>query len=134
MLGRPKAMSVRNNQGSVSTYVPLNREKSQTSGGGGRLRSTSTLSQSDVPLEGQDEVVHPVQAKASTANLPPVMSKMADEHPLSWVGFEEHCIITACKDGESIEFCDNGSLQERVLTKMCSVRPHSRMGPPEGWR
>ncbi|KAK5131230.1 hypothetical protein LTR08_001199 [Meristemomyces frigidus] len=101
MLGRSKAISVRN-RGSVSSHVPLNRKESLTTGA--RLRSTSSLTQAD-EVNGEDaDVVHPVQPKASTANLPPVMSKMADEHPLSWVGFEEHCIITSCKEGHIREW------------------------------
>lgn len=26
-------------------------------------------------------------------------SKIVDEEPMSWIGFEEDCIITACADG-----------------------------------
>lgn len=64
---------------------------------GGRLRSTSNLSN-----EGADEdelIEHEVESRTVTATLPPVMSKVIDEHPLSWVGFEEECVVTACGEG-----------------------------------
>ncbi|KAK6432470.1 hypothetical protein LTR95_011357 [Oleoguttula sp. CCFEE 5521] len=93
MLGRPKAMSLRP-RGSVAG-APLNREK-----------TTSTVKSSNAstvvegaPLEGepQEDVVQvAVQGKASVSTLPPVMSKVVDEHPVAWLGFEEGCIITSC--------------------------------------
>lgn len=87
MLGRPKVTG--RSRDSVSSHV--RRESAVTM----RFRSNSNLTATD---EG-DQVTHTVDSKASTAILPPVMSTLADEHPLSWVGFEEHCIITACRDG-----------------------------------
>lgn len=45
-------------------------------------------------------MVHAVDSKAQTAALPPVMSKSIGKHPLCWLGFEEHCILTSDKDGE----------------------------------
>jgi WD40 repeat protein len=101
MLGRPKAMRQR---GSISSHVPPDRKASLTTG---RLRSTSNLTQSILPIAddmGDEEVVHAVDSKASTASLPPVMSKKIDDHPLCWLGFEEHCILTSCKDGGSFQF------------------------------
>lgn len=98
MLGRPKALSTRN-RGSISSHVPSNRKESLA--GVTRYRSNSGRSQMDARAEGPEaEMVHTVDSKASTAVLPPVMSKIVDAHPISWVGFEEHCIVTACKDGE----------------------------------
>jgi hypothetical protein len=29
-----------------------------------------------------------------------LQAKKVDEHPLSWLGFEEDCIMTACDGGE----------------------------------
>ncbi|KAF3048702.1 hypothetical protein E8E11_008024 [Didymella keratinophila] len=46
-----------------------------------------------------EEVVHPVEPRARTAMLPPVLTKSVDEHPLTWLAFEEDCIITSCKNG-----------------------------------
>lgn len=97
MLGRPKAVRAR---GSISSHMPADRK--QGSSIAGRLRSTSNLTQ--VQTEGADdlEVVHSVDSKATIPSLPPVMSKKVDEHPLCWLGFEEHCILTSCKDGGSL--------------------------------
>lgn len=113
MLGRPKAMSVRN-RGSVSSHVPMHRKESQSTVN--RFRSNSSLTQTDVTGDQREEVTHPVETKASTAVLPPVMSKMVDKHPLSWLGFEEHCIVTSCKDGESLCLCS------RVLIPLLACR------------
>ena len=92
MLGRPKAVSVRDRRSVAHT-------RGESQGGTGRLRSTSNL----VPVVSADgtreEAVRGVDSKASTAVLPPVMSKIVDDHPLSWVGFEEHSIITTCNNG-----------------------------------
>lgn len=92
MLGRPKAARQR---GSISNNAAADRSTV------GRLRSTSNLTQVQTANSEVQEVVHPVNSKASTANVPPVMSKSVDEHPLCWLGFEEHCILTSCKDGGS---------------------------------
>ena len=102
MLGRPKAVRNRN---SVSSHIPGGRKES-TQANMTRLRTNSSLGTSPPDgLDGEDagevEVVHSVDSKASTAVLPPVMSKSVDEHPLCWLGFEEGCILTSCNDGES---------------------------------
>lgn len=95
MLRRPKAASTRN-RASVSSYAPIGKHRTE-SNSLGRLRSTSSLAMDDVD---EDELIeHPVESRMVTAELPPVMSKVIDEHPLSWVGFEEDCIITACGEG-----------------------------------
>jgi len=108
MLGRPKPMSVRN-RGSLSSTVPLDRKTNHSTVN--RFRSNSSLAPTatdgltDVASQEEGEVVvHPVDSKASTAVLPPVMSKQVDDHPLAWVGFEESCIITSCKEGKSDGF------------------------------
>jgi WD40 repeat protein len=105
MLGRTKAVRQR---GSISSHIPGDRKHSLSTIG--RLRSTSNLTQTPAPAVAADEaddaeVVHPVDSKASTAVLPPVMSKKIDDHPLYWLGFEENCILTSCKDGESSHCC-----------------------------
>ena len=99
MLGRPKLTRAR---GSVS--MPggeQQRKHSVTTLGRFRSNSNLTREQTVDGAEEEMEVIHPVDSKASTAVLPPVMSKIADDHPLCWLGFEEHCIITSCKDGGS---------------------------------
>ena len=64
-----------------------------------RLASRSNLSL-QVP-EGEEDgiVTHRVESRSTTAFLPPVLSKIVDLHPLTWLGFEEDCIMTACSDG-----------------------------------
>lgn len=95
MLRRPKAASIRN-RASVSSNVQIGRNRTE-SHATNRLRSTSSLDEDGVDA---DELVeHEVESRTVTAELPPVMSKVIDEHPLSWVGFEEECIITACAEG-----------------------------------
>jgi catabolite repression protein CreC len=101
-LARPKAVSTARNRTSISSHVPMQRKESLQSAAT-RLRSNSSLTQVDgVDGEGGEggEVVHAVDSMRSTAVLPPVLSKQVDDHPLTWVGFEEHCIITSCKDGK----------------------------------
>jgi catabolite repression protein CreC len=95
MLRRPK----RTIRGSVSKG---DRKESLVVG-----RTRSNSNRTGQPIDGEDgiengevEVVHAVDSMASTALLPPVMSKAADPHPLCWLGFEEGCILTSCKDGE----------------------------------
>lgn len=111
MLGRSKALSARNRGTSVSSSMPLDRKVSRASAAEvSRLRSNSSLTtQPDgisdgqtAPQEDGEGVLHSVEPRASTAVLPPVMSKQVDNHPLSWLGFEERCIITSCKDGKSV--------------------------------
>ncbi|KAL6714585.1 hypothetical protein ACLMJK_008010 [Lecanora helva] len=119
MLRRPKAAnaaaSLRNqNRASVSTQVPAvtrqrlhSRTESQATttttaaaNGANRLRSTSSLSAEERDGEGADDLIeHAVESRTVTAELPPVMSKVIDDHPLSWVGFEETCVVTACMEG-----------------------------------
>ncbi len=96
MLRRPKAASIRN-RASISSYAPIGRNRTESSNPTGRLRSTSSFTIDD--MDEEDLIDHPVESRTVTAELPPVMSKVVDEHPLSWVGFEEECIITACVEG-----------------------------------
>ena len=105
MLGRPK---IGQHRPSITNGTPLGREKSHSVSMGSRLRSKSNLStQSDESINGANGAtdggqarVHAVDSKASTATLPPVMSKIVDKHPVSWLEFQEDCIITACDNGE----------------------------------
>ncbi|THW39181.1 catabolite repression protein creC, partial [Aureobasidium pullulans] len=95
MLGRPRAMSIKH-RGSMTSNAITRKETSSTVG---RIRSHSTISEDgDGAVNGAD-VVHGFRTKASTAILPPVMSKKIDNHPLSWLEFQEDSIMTACKDG-----------------------------------
>lgn len=44
---------------------------------------------------------HPVEPRANTAILPPVLSKAVDADPLCWLEFTEEAIMTSCKSGMS---------------------------------
>ena len=126
MLRRPKATSVRN-RGSMSSAMLGNRKESHATLQ--RFRSDSDRTLTDgVDGDGEVEVVHAVDSMASTAVLPPVMSKSVDNHPLTWLGFEENCILTSCKDGE----CSSSfnAMWDYVLTR-CVHRTYSRMGAPK---
>ncbi|KAL1859517.1 hypothetical protein VTK73DRAFT_7580 [Phialemonium thermophilum] len=95
MLHRPRAASVRQ-RGSVSSRLPsVSRADGQNSTGN-RGRSNSVQS-----TEGeQDRVLpRPVEPRSRTAMLPPVLSKIVDADPLSWLDFTQDSIITACKTG-----------------------------------
>ncbi|KAH6640497.1 WD40-repeat-containing domain protein [Chaetomium tenue] len=108
MLHRPRAASVRQ-RGSISSRpgaIPLlhRAETAATAGtsGSGRLRSDSNLSSAGVvPADGEKEKVlpHPVAPRATTATLPPVLSKTVDDDVLCWLGFTPDAIITSCKTG-----------------------------------
>jgi len=97
MLHRPKAASVRH-RGSISSRftTPLHRAETQNTTTS-RLRSNSNLT-----TEADDEIIsikHPVEPRARTAMLPPVLSKKIDPDPLCWLTFTDDAIITSCKSG-----------------------------------
>jgi WD40 repeat protein len=106
MLGRPK---IGQHRPSITNGTPLGRERTQSTSMAGRMRSKSNLStQPDESVNGTGggsgndgaARVHGVDTKASRPTLPPVMSKIVDKHPVSWLEFQENCIITACDNGE----------------------------------
>ena len=101
MLRRPKAAAAAaastRNRASISSNVPVGGRTRAESHATNRLRSTSSLV--DDGVDADQFIEHEVESRTVTAELPPVMSKIIDEHPLSWVGFEEECIITACMEG-----------------------------------
>ncbi|KAF2802510.1 WD40 repeat-like protein [Mytilinidion resinicola] len=98
MLHRPRAASVRHRGSVASATLKVSRTRTDTSSNS-RLRSNSNLTSASMAGEGED-TVHPVEPRARTAMLPPVMAKSIDEHPLTWLGFEEDVILTTCATGE----------------------------------
>ncbi|KAL3422068.1 catabolite repression protein crec [Phlyctema vagabunda] len=98
MLRRPKALSVRQPQGSIASRFTnvLQRAETQTTTTS-RLRANSNLSAVDADTE--QTITHPVEPRARTAMLPPVLSKVIDDDPLCWLEFTEESIITSCKSG-----------------------------------
>jgi catabolite repression protein CreC len=135
MLHRPKAVSIRSmskeretltmlekssvrQRGSVSSRFPNPLQRAET-----QNTSTSRLRSNSSPSYESDEdhmVEHPVEPRATTAMLPPVMvsacsrlmkwailtianwlqSKVIDVDPLCWLDFTEESIITSCKSGK----------------------------------
>ncbi|KAJ4556773.1 hypothetical protein HRR82_000041 [Exophiala dermatitidis] len=102
MLHRPKGLTART-RGSISTQsVSLLRQRTESNSVINRIRSDSNRTGSFVQQDIVDEsefINHPVEPRARTAQLPPVMSKKIDEHPLSGLAFEQDCIITSCLEG-----------------------------------
>ncbi|RDL37064.1 WD40 repeat-like protein [Venustampulla echinocandica] len=97
MLHRPKASSVRQ-RGSILSRIannPLQRAETQTTTGS-RVRPNSVVS---VDRDEESTIEHPVEPRATTAMLPPVMSKVIDPDPLYWLAFTQESIITSCKTG-----------------------------------
>lgn len=85
-------------RGSISSYALAGRKGSQATIT--HLRSASNLALDEHEHEDDEDVIsHPVQPRAATASLPPVMSKVIDEKPLSGLWFEEDCIITTSEGG-----------------------------------
>lgn len=75
--------------------------------------------------------MHAVDSKASTATLPPVMSKIVDKHPVSWLEFQENCIITACDNGEfELSVCWLDGIDLLIFYFTAHVREWER--PKEG--
>ncbi|KIX03965.1 uncharacterized protein Z518_07518 [Rhinocladiella mackenziei CBS 650.93] len=101
MLHRPKGATARA-RGSISTQsISLLRQRTESASVINRFRSDSNRTGS-VQQDAVDEsefLNHAVEPRARTAQLPPVMSKMIDDHPLSGLAFEQDCIITSCLEG-----------------------------------
>ncbi|KAI1148919.1 WD40-repeat-containing domain protein [Nemania diffusa] len=97
MLHKPKISSHRQ-RGSVSSRVPtLPRAETQGTSPG-RIRAESTTSGLDVD-EARISINYPVEPRSNVAILPPVLTKIADKDPLSWITFTEESIMTSCKTG-----------------------------------
>ncbi|KAH0545203.1 hypothetical protein FGG08_000657 [Glutinoglossum americanum] len=89
--------SARQRRSDSSQGIQRTRTESQATN---RLRSNSNVTSTS----GEDEQVvnHPVESRALTAVLPPVMSKTVDPDPLCWLEFREDCIITSSTEGAHI--------------------------------
>ncbi|KAI0553995.1 WD40-repeat-containing domain protein [Xylaria curta] len=97
MLHKPKISSHRQ-RGSVSSRVPtLHRAETQGTSPG-RIRPGSTISVIDGD-EDKISINYPVEPRSNVAILPPVLTKIADKDPLSWITFTEESIMTSCKTG-----------------------------------
>ncbi|OJD23927.1 hypothetical protein ACJ73_04718 [Blastomyces percursus] len=100
MLHRPKALQATARQ-RTSGVAPSSRNRTDTLSSN-RVRSDSNRTDSKPVEEKEDDVppiFHPVEPRARTAQLPPIMSKVIGEDPICWLGFLEDCIITSSLEG-----------------------------------
>ncbi|KAI1345833.1 WD40-repeat-containing domain protein [Xylaria sp. FL0043] len=97
MLHKPKISSHRQ-RGSVSSRVPTIHRAETQGTSPGRIRSGSTNSAADGD-EIRISINYPVEPRSNVAILPPVLTKIADKDPLSWITFTEESIMTSCKSG-----------------------------------
>lgn len=99
MLHRPKTTQIARQRGSISAQsISVQRQRTGSVTTLPRLRSDSNRLPNG-EAETDEAVFHSVEPRSRTAQLPPVMTKTIDEHPLCWLGFEEDCIITSCQEG-----------------------------------
>ncbi|GIK06962.1 hypothetical protein Aspvir_002615 [Aspergillus viridinutans] len=99
MLHRPKVhqASARQRTSMVAGSSQYgNRHRADSAGN--RMRSDSQRTANT--YESCDQAVrHPVEPRARTALLPPIMSKVVGTDPICWLGFQEDCIMTSSLEG-----------------------------------
>lgn len=99
-------------RGSISSRLPI-LQRAETQGTStSRLRSDSVVSGVDAE---ENTIDHPVEPRSRTAILPPVLTKLADKHPLSWIDFTEEAIVTSCKTGKCSYHSETDA--KRILTE-----------------
>ena len=105
---------------SVSSRFGLHRTETQVT------NSTRLRSDSSVSADSDEEhlIEHRVEPRATTAMLPPVMSKVVDPDPLCWLDFTEESIFTSCKSGKSSCIGYISCYHDLIFH-----RPYSNMGP-----
>jgi WD40 repeat protein len=116
MLRRPRVGSTRPSVSSAypfgaggsrnasSTTLSKLNSASQNSERSRRLETVSTADDEERDGLGDgvdlsDDVMHVVVSRSQVATLPPVMSKIIDEHALVGMTFEEDYVVTTCKRG-----------------------------------
>ncbi|KAI5778172.1 WD40-repeat-containing domain protein [Geopyxis carbonaria] len=101
MLHKPKAAAVQH-RGSMSSaaaaYPAVTPGRSRGESQSMRLRSNSNVASVQTE-DSTQSAVHPVEERARTAVLPPIMSKEIDPDPLTQLIFREDSIITTCVNG-----------------------------------
>ncbi|KAI0888256.1 WD40 repeat-like protein [Annulohypoxylon maeteangense] len=96
MLHKPKVTSSRQ-RGSISSRLPASQRAETQSVATDRIRSDSVVS---ALLDAEENAInHPVEPRSRTAILPPVLTKVADKHPLSWIEFTEDAIVVTSELG-----------------------------------
>ncbi|KAI1002090.1 putative catabolite repression protein [Podosphaera aphanis] len=92
MLHRPKAMNMRLKGSICSWYTGLHRVETNAS----KIRASSNAFSHE---EKEHTIEHPAEPLATTAILPPVMSKVIHDDPLCWLEFTKDNIMTSCQTG-----------------------------------
>lgn len=105
MLHRPRGGAGAAPRGSIAS-----RFTAGTALGRADTQGTSRSRDGDEDREPGDKPAgpHPVEPRASTAMLPPVLTKVVDADPLAWLEFTEEAIMTSCKSGmlsQHLLFC-----------------------------
>ncbi|CAZ83306.1 unnamed protein product [Tuber melanosporum] len=99
MLHKPKAAATQN-RGSMSSHNYQSQSgRIRAESLSGRLRSNSNIASIHDESSDQEIAVHPVEERARTAVLPPIMSKVIDAEHLTQLVFREDSIVTTCVDG-----------------------------------
>ncbi|OJK02380.1 hypothetical protein ASPACDRAFT_76763 [Aspergillus aculeatus ATCC 16872] len=100
MLHRPRVhqANARQRTSMVVTNTQLNNRHRADSAAGNRVRSDSQQT-ADTYSSYDPTVRHPVEPRARTALLPPIMSKIVGEDPICWLGFQENSIMTSSLEG-----------------------------------
>ncbi|KAJ5225870.1 hypothetical protein N7468_007095, partial [Penicillium chermesinum] len=99
MLHRPRVhhqLSARNRNSIIAPgSQSIHRHRADSGGNRGRSNSERTEY-----VDRETEVAdHPVEPRARTALLPPIMSKIVGEDPICWLGFQNDCIMTSSLEG-----------------------------------
>lgn len=135
--------------GSITRGSTLGRAESAGSGlagsavnGGGDERAAAGGREADAAGNGgRFTGPKPVEPRASTAMLPPVLTKVVDAGPLAWLEFTEEAIMTSSKSGmfrcfPTFRCCfipNNSILQSLGRKRLANPhpqRPHPDMEPP----
>ncbi|EAW06583.1 WD40 repeat domain-containing protein [Aspergillus clavatus NRRL 1] len=102
MLHRPKVYqaSARQRTSMITSNTQYgNRHRADSASN--RMRSDSQKTANT--YESCDQAVrHPVEPRARTALLPPIMSKVVGSDPICWLGFQEDCIMTSSLEGTGL--------------------------------
>ncbi|KAJ9233588.1 hypothetical protein DTO169E5_6964 [Paecilomyces variotii] len=99
MLHRPKALQATARQRNSIVASGSHLSRHQTDSTSHRKRSDSNRTEKPDDDEEEVTVCHPVEPRARTAHLPPIMSKVVGEDPICWLGFQEDCIMTSSLEG-----------------------------------
>ncbi|KAG2417426.1 catabolite repression protein creC [Aspergillus terreus] len=99
MLHRPRAHQASTRQRTsmiASNSQHASRHRADSAGNRARSDSQRTADGYD---EYDQAVRHPVEPRARTALLPPIMSKEIGSDPICWLGFQEDSIMTSSLEG-----------------------------------